>query len=366
MNLVRLNHQAARAVKRAQMRMENATMNLHRTRPPHAWTARLAAAMLTTLMTATAAHANGLHDGDIGISLDVEAHIFTGAIVDGEILPENVFTGRLEDAFTSDPGYHSQPGTFDPSSRLGINSLATLRLWEGPDAGFRDLDPDDEETVTFIWGPPFAQQLATTTQGFGFADDATLTASVDSHGEYHRHIGMRLDEPARDGVYLLELEKYSNDASLAPTHRAAYGEYGASDPFWLLLNQNADDQLTAAADYVREHLAGPGLLVGDMNLDGVVDTGDVAPFVLALTDRQAYIDQYGIDPTPIGDINGDGAFDTGDVAPFVQMLVGDDAASVPEPGTLALLGFGAALILKRRTRGATGGLPASAQAVRVA
>ncbi len=336
------------------------TMTAHRDKP----SAGLVAAIAALLVIATGAHA--LDEGDIGLFVGDDDRIFTGLAVDGQIVPANVFTARLSNSFASDPGYDSHPGTFKPDTRLGVNSLTTLRLWEGSDTGFRELDPDDEETVTFIWGPPFAQQLATTTQGFGFADDATLTASVDSHGEYHRHIGMRLDEPARDGVYLLELEKYSNDASLAPTHRAAYGEYGASDPFWLLLNQNADDQLTAAADYVREHLAGPGLLVGDMNLDGVVDTGDVAPFVLALTDRQAYIDQYGIDPTPIGDINGDGAFDTGDVAPFVQMLVGDDAASVPEPGTLALLGFGAALILKRRTRGATGGLPASAQAVRVA
>ncbi len=95
------------------------------------------------------------------------------------------------------------------------------------------------------------------------------------------------------------------------------------------------------------------LLVGDMNRDGVVDTGDVAPFVLGLTNRQAYIDTYGIDPAFVGDINGDGAFDTGDVAPFVQLLVGD-GASVPEPGTAVLMGVGVLGLLRRRRAQALG------------
>ena len=312
----------------------------------------VAGAMLALLIGAGDAVANALDDGDIGLFIGEDDRLLTGLVRDGQIASENVFTGRFDDAFTSNPGYDSSPGTFNSSSRLGLNSLATLRLWEGPDDGFRNLDPDEEETVTFIYGPVFDQQRVTTREGFGFENDETITVSVDSNGEYHRHIGMRLDEPAREGVYLLELEKYSNDASLAHTHRAEQGEYGASDPFWVLLSENAHDQLEAAEQYVREHVAGPGVLVGDMNLDGAVNTADVAPFVLALTDRDAYIDQFGVDPTPMGDINGDGAFNTADVAPFVQMLVGGDAAAaaVPEPGTLTLAALGGVLLLSRRRR----------------
>ncbi len=99
-------------------------------------------------------------------------------------------------------------------------------------------------------------------------------------------------------------------------------------------------------------ITGIDLLLGDMNVDGVVDTGDVAPFVLALTDEQAYIDQYGLDPALVGDINQDGSFDTGDVAPFVQLLIGGDSQSVPEPCSLALLGLGGLLLLRRGPRGA--------------
>ena len=94
----------------------------------------------------------------------------------------------------------------------------------------------------------------------------------------------------------------------------------------------------------------PSLLLGDMNLDGTVDTGDVAPFVLALTSPQAYQDQFGIDPALVGDINQDGSFDTGDVAPFVQLLVGGSTggAAVPAPGSLALLGLAVLMLSWRR------------------
>ncbi|MEX0886746.1 MAG: PEP-CTERM sorting domain-containing protein [Phycisphaeraceae bacterium] len=104
----------------------------------------------------------------------------------------------------------------------------------------------------------------------------------------------------------------------------------------LLVIQQLDQQLNL--------LAG---LRGDMNLDGVVDAVDVAPFVLALTDPSAYEAEYGVEPASAGDINGDGAFDAVDVAPFVQLLVGGGSQSVPEPGSLALLGLSTMVLICR-------------------
>ncbi len=82
----------------------------------------------------------------------------------------------------------------------------------------------------------------------------------------------------------------------------------------------------------------PPVLVGDMNLDGVVDTGDVATFVLALTHPASYMSQFGVDEATLkalGDINGDGVLDTGDVAPFVQLLVGSNVAETQPQESVA-------------------------------
>ncbi len=53
----------------------------------------------------------------------------------------------------------------------------------------------------------------------------------------------------------------------------------------------------------------------------------------------------------LGDINQDGAFDTADVAPFVQLLVSGattTSPNVPEPSSLALLGLGGLMLMRRR------------------
>ena len=55
------------------------------------------------------------------------------------------------------------------------------------------------------------------------------------------------------------------------------------------------------------------ILLGDMNVDGVVDLIDVQPFVELLSSGVFMAN---------GDVNEDGAFDLNDVAPFVGLLTG--------------------------------------------
>ena len=66
---------------------------------------------------------------------------------------------------------------------------------------------------------------------------------------------------------------------------------------------------------------GPSYCRGDLNCSGTVDFGDINPFVLALSDPNAYRAQFPNCPWPQNaDINADGAVNFGDINPFVACL----------------------------------------------
>ncbi|MDX2200579.1 MAG: hypothetical protein SF069_16610 [Phycisphaerae bacterium] len=66
----------------------------------------------------------------------------------------------------------------------------------------------------------------------------------------------------------------------------------------------------------------PAFLPGDMNCDGFVTVGDIAGFVLALTNPTAYAAQYPTCDLNNADVNGDGFVTVGDIAGFVALLTG--------------------------------------------
>jgi hypothetical protein len=61
---------------------------------------------------------------------------------------------------------------------------------------------------------------------------------------------------------------------------------------------------------------------GDLNCDGLVNFGDINPFVLALSDPDEYRRQFPNGDILNGDCNGHGALDVGDINPFVMLLGG--------------------------------------------
>jgi hypothetical protein len=69
-------------------------------------------------------------------------------------------------------------------------------------------------------------------------------------------------------------------------------------------------------------------LRGDVNCDGVVDFGDINPFVLLLSDRAAWAGMYPDCLASNGDINLDGVADFGDINPFVALLAGAHVGEV--------------------------------------
>lgn len=61
---------------------------------------------------------------------------------------------------------------------------------------------------------------------------------------------------------------------------------------------------------------------GDMNCDGVVNNFDIDPFVLALTNPDAYAASFPTCEFHNADINGDGTVNNFDIDPFVMLLTG--------------------------------------------
>ncbi len=88
---------------------------------------------------------------------------------------------------------------------------------------------------------------------------------------------------------------------------------------------------------------------GDMDLDDAGTADDINPFVMALTDPNAYIAQYGIDPNVVGDVDLSCKLDTDDITPFVAFITGGSQA-IPEPASLAVLVMGGAVFIRRRRR----------------
>jgi 6-phosphogluconolactonase (cycloisomerase 2 family) len=66
----------------------------------------------------------------------------------------------------------------------------------------------------------------------------------------------------------------------------------------------------------------PQFAVGDLNCDGLVNAFDIDPFTLALTDPDAYQQQYPSCNLMLADVSGDGQVNAFDIDPFVELLTG--------------------------------------------
>ena len=93
-------------------------------------------------------------------------------------------------------------------------------------------------------------------------------------------------------------------------------------------NNAADYSVTAGAATFTNNanqsfvVTPPASLIGDMNCDGVVSVGDIAGFVLALTNPAGYAAAFPECDINNADVNEDGAVSVGDIGPFVQLLAG--------------------------------------------
>ena len=100
-------------------------------------------------------------------------------------------------------------------------------------------------------------------------------------------------------------------------------EVGAElqDIAWVRVNATQMDVYAVGmiSQIWRARVAAPPLL-GDLNCDGVVNFGDINPFVLALVGQDAYEAAFPNCVWLNADINGDGTVNFGDINPFVALL----------------------------------------------
>lgn len=178
------------------------------------------------------------HHGDVFLHV-VNNRIATALIdEDGDVrLNRRVFEsefGEVAPDFTDEPGFDSDPGTFDPGSELGFNILRALRVWDG--AAFAVI-PDERLDIAFgPLGPVTTPPIDEIVPGF--------TVGVSPDGSWHNHLEYYLGAPAATGIYLLELNLFSSDAALR-----------ASKPFWLVFNQNdSEENHELAVGWVRQNL----------------------------------------------------------------------------------------------------------------
>lgn len=255
-------------------------------------------AALSTFSAATVASAQP-HVGDVFLAVE-GGRIVSGLIPEGGGLaeiPHRVFRsdlGEIDPNFSDEPGFDNLPGTFSPSSALGVRLRGPLRVWNGGD--FSTI-AESRMTVAFstlsIETPPDDRIV----QGF--------TLPVGSNGEWHRHLEYTLQAPATDGVYLLELDVFSTDPAI-----------GTCDPLWLVFNQHAAERdVQAALAWTSCTLAGECVCDPDANQDGNVDQGDVDYLVNVIAGGS---NPAVFDP----DFNRDGNVDQGDVSSLLDVVAG--------------------------------------------
>lgn len=130
------------------------------------------------------------------------------------------------------------------------------------------------------------------------------------------------------------------------------GQPGGNTSAMLDYTQTLIADLSVYRQQILDVISEPAI-PGDFNDDGVVNTQDINPFILALTDLAQYQATYPqVDLLGTADLNHDNLINTEDINPFIQLLTGAGAsnADVPEPGVLTLIVMAAPLLARRPRR----------------
>lgn len=290
--------------------------------------------------------------GQVGVAAEFKEGLrFNG----GSIGDDALFRGYSSSNF--DPPVHITGGTigdratFNPITQIDGGSIGEqATFWNAVRFNGGTLG----DNADFINAP-----LEMT--GGKLGDDAQVRRDTTITGG---EIGERFTMPNGGELYLHGTEFYLDGVDIGSTlslndellisDREVWltGVLDNGTPFDLFLSDDANNQ--GVTDYFRFNsyitirlTDGPTL--GDLNGDGALDSSDISPFVMALTDPAGYEAAYpGLYANNLGDFTGDGVLNNADIAGFVD-AIGAGGSGVPEPNTLAVL-LGATVVLGARRR----------------
>ncbi len=160
---------------------------------------------------------DGLHGGDFAVMLGTspggQALVISPTVLGADLSADNSFA-------TDEPGYDSDPGTFDPGSSIGFNILQPLALWNG--SGFDDLNPTIDETLAITYAFS-AANIDRRDTAAGPVDG--FTVPVNGEGAWHRHLtytllgdGGSITDAPDDGIYKLALALFASDDNIADSN----------------------------------------------------------------------------------------------------------------------------------------------------
>ena len=247
--------------------------------------------------------AGGLHNTDYILAVQ------NNQIVAGGVDPDTgdvVYPSPIKSAllgtegfpnFTNDPGFNAELGQLVPGMTIGFSILRAPRVWDEIALDFETIAT--EQITLRAAGQNFvAPSTDTALEGIVFGQASTsASASFHHHMQYLLNAGL---PPMVEGVWLLELELWTETAGIAP-----------SGPLFIVFAQgDGEGQLDEAIAWIADNLIGSAC-TADLTGDGNLDFFDVSAFLVAFNAQDA-----------IADFNSDGQLNFFDVSAFLTAYTG--------------------------------------------
>ncbi|MEM9412738.1 MAG: dockerin type I domain-containing protein [Planctomycetota bacterium] len=263
-------------------------------------------------------------DMDLRDPLDADMNGETGAGPDG------IF-GTADDVVEPDGIFDTGDGVLDAAMPMDPPGLVVFAIDNDGDGDPTNDLPSNPVSLSYLVGGFFgspeilfdpAAGPRTPVQALFFIEDFNgefididRNGIADEGADSDRNGDGVLDSIRVDTIVALP-EDVLGGTGWTGTYGLFFGNDGSgltTDEFMSGTMAKIGYEIQYLSDVKNEFGGGPGILCGDVNLDGVVDLLDVAPFVELITNNEFQAE---------ADINGDGEVDLLDVAPFVAKLVG--------------------------------------------